>query len=129
MRLSLEERIPILEQLADDPNVAPRDRIKALEVLARFGVGLASEVETTHRFDTPPMTPEAAARAMELRLAQYRRLNEPNPLSSPSLMTATAHVINAEDVEIASSSDESVCAPFAIESHQRTQSPGTLAGA
>ena len=96
MRLSLEKRIPVLEQLADNAEVAPRDRIKALEVLARFGVGSASEVETTHRFDTPPMTPDAARQALEERLARYKQLNEPNPLPAPRPISATVTAVDAD---------------------------------
>lgn len=38
-RASFVERIAIAEQIADDPAQPPRDRLKALELLARIGMG------------------------------------------------------------------------------------------
>ncbi|HUP01023.1 MAG TPA: hypothetical protein VM737_05815 [Gemmatimonadota bacterium] len=33
-----------MEEIADDPDARPADRIRALELLARFGIGQAHEV-------------------------------------------------------------------------------------
>lgn len=44
MRGSLEERLAVVEEIADDPDARPADRIRALELLARFGIGQAHEV-------------------------------------------------------------------------------------
>src|SRR5687768_5504396 len=38
-RGSFADRIHILESIADDVSIAPSDRIKALELLARYGLG------------------------------------------------------------------------------------------
>ena len=39
MRRSLDDRIPLLHAIADDPDVRPRDRIEALKLLAQYGLG------------------------------------------------------------------------------------------
>ena len=44
---SLADRITILEEIADDPDVRPRDRIRAVDTLARFGLGVAVGELTT----------------------------------------------------------------------------------
>jgi len=44
MREALADRIEILAAIADDPDVRPADRIKAIEQLARYGLGQSHEV-------------------------------------------------------------------------------------
>jgi hypothetical protein len=44
---SLAERIKLLEAIADDPTTPPRDRIRAIDVLARYGLGVAAGELTT----------------------------------------------------------------------------------
>ena len=39
MRGSLEERLHIAEEIADDPDGRPADRIRALEFFAKYGLG------------------------------------------------------------------------------------------
>jgi hypothetical protein len=41
---SLADRVRILEEIADDAEVCERDRIRAIEVLARYGLGAATEL-------------------------------------------------------------------------------------
>ncbi len=45
LRGSFEERVHILEELAADPDCSPSDRIKALELMLRYGLGTQSEHE------------------------------------------------------------------------------------
>jgi hypothetical protein len=44
MRGSLEDRLPVLEQMIDDPTVRPADKIRAIDLLAKYGLGTAHEV-------------------------------------------------------------------------------------
>ena len=44
LRGSVEERVRILEEIADDHSALKTDRIRALDVLARYGLGAASEL-------------------------------------------------------------------------------------
>lgn len=39
MRQKLAKRLPILSAIADDPATEPETKIRALEVLARYGLG------------------------------------------------------------------------------------------
>lgn len=39
LRASFEERLRILESIADDGKCSPSDRIRALELLAKYGLG------------------------------------------------------------------------------------------
>jgi hypothetical protein len=43
MREAIDERLHILEAIADDPRTPPRDRIRALELLARYGLGVGED--------------------------------------------------------------------------------------
>lgn len=44
LRKSFEERIIILEQIVDNPDTSANDRIKAIDTLARYGLGPTKEV-------------------------------------------------------------------------------------
>ena len=44
LRGSLDERVAILEQIADNPDASDRDRIKAVDVMARYGLGTLREL-------------------------------------------------------------------------------------
>ena len=44
LRGSLDERVGVLEQIADDESASHRDRIKAVDVLARYGLGTVREI-------------------------------------------------------------------------------------
>lgn len=44
MREALAERVRLLAEIADDHDVRPSDRIKAIEALARYGLGQSHEV-------------------------------------------------------------------------------------
>jgi len=39
LRGSLDQRIRILEEIADDPTALPSDRVRAIEVMLRYGLG------------------------------------------------------------------------------------------
>ena len=43
MRGSLDERIAIAEQIADNPQSSDSDRLKALDFLAKYGIGTKQE--------------------------------------------------------------------------------------
>ena len=44
LRRSFHERIPILEEIADNPDSHPIDRIRAIETLGKFGLGQLREL-------------------------------------------------------------------------------------
>ena len=44
LRGSLDERVAVLEEIADNPDASDRDRIKAVDVLAKYGLGTVREV-------------------------------------------------------------------------------------
>lgn len=39
MRLSLDQRLHVLEQIADDETKTPTERMKALDMMGRYGLG------------------------------------------------------------------------------------------
>jgi len=43
LRGSFEERVAVLEGIADDPTAHANDRIRAVDVIARYGLGSADE--------------------------------------------------------------------------------------
>jgi hypothetical protein len=44
LRGSLEARVSVLEEIADSPEADPADRIRAVDILAKYGLGTASDV-------------------------------------------------------------------------------------
>lgn len=46
LRGSFDERIAILEAIADDPDASKSDRIKAIDMLGKYGLGAAQELTT-----------------------------------------------------------------------------------
>jgi len=44
MRLAAAQRVPVLEAIADDAKVAPGDRIRAVDTLAKYGLGQMVQV-------------------------------------------------------------------------------------
>jgi len=44
LRGSFQERVSVLEEIADDPTADPQDRIRAIDVLAKYGLGLTREL-------------------------------------------------------------------------------------
>lgn len=44
LRGSLEQRVQVLEEIADDPEADSRDRIRAIDVLAKYGLGTLREL-------------------------------------------------------------------------------------
>ena len=46
LRGSFSDRLPVLEEIADDPNAVPRDRIRAVDILGKYSMGQSSAVDT-----------------------------------------------------------------------------------
>ena len=44
LRGSLEQRVGVLEAIADDPEVDPQDRIRAIDVMGKYGIGTLREL-------------------------------------------------------------------------------------
>ncbi len=44
MRLAAAQRVPVLEAIADDPEAAAGDRIRAVDTLAKHGLGQMVEI-------------------------------------------------------------------------------------
>lgn len=63
MRESLDKRIAIAEAIADDNDAHPNERLKALELLARYGLGHSDTVTSKQRFASDE---ERRARLREL---------------------------------------------------------------
>lgn len=63
MRESLDKRLHIAEQIAEDEDANPTERLKALELLARYGLGHSDTVTSKQRFASDD---ERRARLREL---------------------------------------------------------------
>jgi hypothetical protein len=46
LRGSLDERVAVVEEIADDPEASAADRIRAVDLLARYGLGADATVST-----------------------------------------------------------------------------------
>lgn len=44
LRGSFQERVKVLEEIADDPRADPQDRIRAIDILAKYGLGVTREL-------------------------------------------------------------------------------------
>jgi hypothetical protein len=44
LRESFAERVPLAEAIADNPRLAPADRLRALDLLGRYGLGTTREL-------------------------------------------------------------------------------------
>ncbi len=44
LRGSFQDRVKVLEEIADDSKADPQDRIRAIDVLARYGLGVTREL-------------------------------------------------------------------------------------
>ena len=44
LRGSFQDRVKVLEAIADDPEADPQDRIRAIDVLAKYGLGVTREL-------------------------------------------------------------------------------------
>ena len=67
-RGSFDARIPVAESIADDPNASASDRLRAIDVLAKYGLPLQVENETG--FDLTPEQREARIAELEAKRAQ-----------------------------------------------------------
>lgn len=63
MRESLDKRLHIAEKIAEDEDANPSERLKALELLARYGLGHNDSVTKKTRFTNDD---ERKARLREL---------------------------------------------------------------
>lgn len=73
-RGSFVERIPILEEIADDDSLRPNDRVKAIDVLAKYG-GVDKLALTVDELPEEKMTPERVA-ALWQTIQQVRTIKE-----------------------------------------------------
>jgi hypothetical protein len=73
-RGAFAERIPILEEIASDEDLKPSDRVKAMDVLAKYG-GVDKLALTADEQPEQAMTPERVA-DMWLRLQQIRTVRQ-----------------------------------------------------
>ena len=46
LRGSFDERVAVLEEIADDPRQSPADRTRAIDILAKYGLGTLKEIST-----------------------------------------------------------------------------------
>jgi hypothetical protein len=44
MREAFAARVPLAEAIADDPTIAPAERLRALDLLGRYGMGSTREL-------------------------------------------------------------------------------------
>ena len=54
MREALDERLKLLASFADDPNLAPLERMRALDMLAKYGIGTTQTATDTEGDNAPP---------------------------------------------------------------------------
>jgi hypothetical protein len=67
MSFSLEARVSIIEEIAEDPTARPADRLRALDLLAKYGLGIAHEVAGP---DSGPIGIEAVPGAAREKLRE-----------------------------------------------------------
>jgi hypothetical protein len=67
MRQAFDERIPILQRIADDEEATVPDRLRALDMLAKYGLGT-----------TPPTTDGPAPEPQRMTVTLVRRLISPD---------------------------------------------------
>lgn len=61
---SLDKRVPIAEAIADNPKSAPSDRLRALEFLAKYGLGTTNTETDTDGNDVTVRVVRQARRAV-----------------------------------------------------------------
>ncbi len=52
-RQAFSARIPTLKRIADDPQIGPAERIKAIDLLGKYGLGTTTTVTDTEGRDLP----------------------------------------------------------------------------
>jgi hypothetical protein len=70
-RESFSARITIAEQIADDESLCPRDRLKALELLARIGIGALDSTPVSDTDATEAAVLSAGGSRMEAFAATF----------------------------------------------------------
>lgn len=81
LRGSMEERVAVLEEIADDTDSRPADRIRAIELLAKYGLGTTKELSLENVRDRLVATiaiignllPETEAEAVLVRMREVWR--------------------------------------------------------
>jgi hypothetical protein len=78
LRGSFEERIAVLEEIADDDEADPQDRIRAIDTLAKYGIGALREVSVEHVRDRLRETLQVLCEELPSKQAAYliNRLRE-----------------------------------------------------
>ncbi|MFN9203858.1 MAG: hypothetical protein ACK6DP_12435 [Gemmatimonas sp.] len=76
MRTALDERLHILADIADDPSKTPIERMKALDMLGKYGMGTTITETDNEGKDVPravlmvPMAPDAGTWALATQAQQ-----------------------------------------------------------
>jgi hypothetical protein len=78
LRDSLDDRVTVLEEIADDPAMAASDRIRAVDVIAKYGLGAASEVTVDQVRERLAQTVALVREALPAEMADplLRRMQE-----------------------------------------------------
>lgn len=66
MREALDKRLHILADIADDPSVSPAERMKALDLLGKYGMGTTSAIVDAEGNDAPPPRPASPQELAQL---------------------------------------------------------------
>lgn len=66
MREALADRLHILADIADDPTVTPTERMKALDLLGKYGMGTTTAVVDSEGQDVPPPQPASPQELAQL---------------------------------------------------------------
>jgi hypothetical protein len=69
LRGSLEARVSVLEEIADSPEADPADRIRAVDILAKYGLGAASDVTVDQVRERLGRTVEVIRRRLPAEIA------------------------------------------------------------
>ena len=61
LRGSLEERMNTLEEVIDDESLRPADRLRAIELLLKYGIGVAKDSESWDRWSVVELVADLGA--------------------------------------------------------------------
>lgn len=64
LRGSFDERVRILEELADKDDISPADRMKAIDLMAKYGLGTTKELTVEHVRDRLKQTLDIIQRTL-----------------------------------------------------------------
>jgi hypothetical protein len=71
LRGSFEERVVVLEEIADDHTADPQDRIRAIDTLAKYGIGTLREVSVEQVRDRLRETLQVLCEELPSKQAAY----------------------------------------------------------